>query len=288
MAKTREIRRRIRSISNISKVTKAMEMVAASKMRRAQNQVLAGRPYADKMRELLGDLAARVSGSDDEVLPLLRVRPVRRVLLIHVTADRGLAGGLVSNANRRAGQFIVNQPAGVGVPAIAVGRKGRDYLVRLRRELVAEFTNLPDRPDLADTTAISRLAIDAYANQDVDQVMILYTQFVSTMNQRPVVRQILPVEPGEDEDTDNREIIYEPSEREVLARLLPRYVEMQVYHAILENIASEWSARMVAMRSASDNATELIEALTLTYNKARQAAITTELTEIVGGAAALG
>ena len=285
MATIRDIRRRIKSVQSTAKVTKAMEMVAASKMRRAQERTIAARPYAEKMQQVLADLAAQHS-SDEEIHPLLVQRPVNRIALIHITPDRGLCGGLVASVNRSAASFILEQQ--VPVSAVVVGRKGRDFLVRSGQEVRAEFTNLGDRPSVVDLQPIAHIVIDDYANGLIDEVHISYTQFINTVNQRPVLWRLLPIEPAAIEPGQNVEYIYEPSPSEVLAQLLPRFVEKELYHVILESIASEQSARMVAMRNATDNAKEVIEDLTLTYNKARQEMITKELLDITGGAVALG
>ena len=286
MPSVRDIRRRIRSVQNTAKITKAMQMIAASKMRRAQEQVLAGRPYATKLREVLGHLAAQAGRGEEEEHPLMRRRPVQRSMVIHITPDRGLCGGLPSILNRYTGQFILRQE----VPAtlVAVGKKGRDFMIRYGRDVKAVFTDLGDRPTLLDTLPISRIAIEDYASGQVDQVFVAYTDFVNTMQQRPTMLQVLPVEPPPEVTAAERiGYIYEPSSLAVLGSILPRFVEMQVYHAILESVASEQSARMVAMRSATDNASEMVEELTLELNKVRQETITKELLDIVGGVAAL-
>ena len=284
MANIRLIRRRIRGIQGIVKLTRSMEMIAASKMKRAQERGLAGRPYAEKIGQVLADLAALPQ--EARVLhPLLQRRPVTKIAIIHITPDRGLCGGLHANINRRTGSFILEQTMPVTI--IGVGRKGLDFMRRARRDIHAEFSNFGDRPSLLDTLPISRIIIDDYTNGTIDMVYLAYTQFISTMLQRPILQQILPVEPAAIPVAQNVDYIYEPSPGTVLAGLLPRFVEMQVYHAILESIASEQSARMVAMRNATDNANELIQDFTLMYNKARQESITKELLEIIGGASAL-
>ena len=284
MATIREIQRRIRSIQSTAKITRAMEMIAASKMRRAQERDIASRPYADLMRQVLADLAAQRQGGDD-IHPLLVQRPVNRIILIHITPDRGLCGGLNANVNRMAARFVLEQS--VPVTIVAVGRKGRDFMVRYGREVRAEFTHLGDRPSVVDILPIARVVTDDYSAGLADGVYLCYAEFVTTMTQRPVIWRLLPVEPATIEARLEVGYIYEPSAASVLAELLPRFVEMQLYHAILESIASEQSARMVAMRAATDNANELIEDLTLTYNKVRQEMITKELLDITGGAAAL-
>ena len=284
MANIRIIRRRIRSVQNSAKITKAMQMIAASKMRRAQQMTIAGRPYSEKIRAVLADLAAQPAEAE-EVHPLLRQREVKRIEVIHITPDRGLCGGLNSNLNRTTGRFILEQ--NVPVSVVTVGRKGRDFMVRFGREVRAVFTNLGDRPTVADILPIARLAIEDYTSGYADQVLVTYADFVTTAVQRPVMQKLLPVEPASLPPGQAVGYIYEPNSLEVLGALLPRFVEMQLYHALLENIASEHSARMVAMRAATDNALDMIDSLTLMLNKARQESITRELLDIVGGAAAL-
>ena len=261
-----------------------MEMIATSKMRRAQERGLAGRPYAEKIRQVIADLAAMPTG-DTPLHPLLQRRPASRIAIVHITPDRGLCGGLNANINRSAGSFILQQQ--VPVVVTCVGRKGLDFMRRYGRDVRAEFTWLGDRPGLLETLPISRILIDDYCSGFIDAAYISYTQFVTTMTQRPIMQPILPVEPATIPAAQNVEYIYEPDAQEVLARLLPRFVEMQVYHAVLEAIASEQSARMVAMRNATDSARDLVDDLTLSYNKARQEAITKELLDITGGVAAL-
>ena len=284
MANIRLIRRRIRGVQSIARITKAMEMIATSKMRRAQERGIAGRPYSEKICQVLADLAALPQAGDSQH-PLLQRRPVAKMAIVHITPDRGLCGGLNANINRMAASFILEQS--VPVTIIAVGRKGLDFMRRYGRDIRAEFTRLGDQPSLLDTLAISRVIIDDYTNGVIDLVYLGHTKFISTMVQKPVLQQILPIEPAAIPRVQNVDYIYEPTPDIVLSELLPRFVEMQVYHAILESIASEQSARMVAMRNATDNANELIQDLTLWYNKARQEAITNELLDIIGGAAAL-
>ncbi len=284
MANIRLIRRRIRGIKSTAKISRAMEMIATLKMRRAQERGLAGRPYSEKIQQVIADLAA-LPQPEAPLHPLLQRREVKKIAIVHITPDRGLCGGLNANLNRKTGNFILEQ--NMPVTLITVGRKGRDYMRRYGREIRAEFTALSDRPSLLDTLPISRIIIDDYTSGVIDLVYVVYAQFISTMAQRPFMQQILPVEPAEVPLGQNVDYIYEPGPGVVLGELLPRFVEMEVYHAILESIASEQSARMVAMRNATENANELIEELTLMYNKARQESITTELLDITGGAAAL-
>ncbi|MDE3096086.1 MAG: ATP synthase F1 subunit gamma [Chloroflexota bacterium] len=286
MASIRQIRRRVRSVTSIAKVTKAMELVAGSKMRRSQMRALQARPYAEKMHEVLGDLAKQ-RGDEDQAHPFMVARLPQHTLILFLGPNRGLAGGLPSNMNRRAASFALEQETPVSF--VTVGRKGRDFVVRAGQPLLAEFT-MPDCPDLADTLAVSRLIIDEYETQRADRVFLLYPRFINTAMQAPAVRQLLPIAPVEIEDgTPGRDIdyIYEPDAAEVFAQLLPRYIEMQVYQAVLESEASELSARMVAMRNATDAANEMIGTLTLIYNKARQEQITGELLDIVGGVEAM-
>ena len=285
MPSVRQIKRRIRSVQNTAKITKAMSMIAASKMRRTQEMALRGRPYADRMRALLADLAAQPH-EEENIPALLRRREVNAVAIVLITPDRGLTGGLNMSINRAGAQFILEQTASVSV--VAVGKKGRDFMTRSRQDVRAVFTDLGDRPLLTDVTPISRVVIDDYAGERVDAVYLVYAEFVSTTTQRAIVEPLLPVVPAELKSAEAVGYIYEPNSELVLSALLPRYVEMQVYHAVLESIASEQSARMVAMRNATDNANEMVEDLTLVMNKARQENITKELLDIVGGAAAVG
>jgi len=284
LANIRLIRRRIKGIQSTAKITRAMEMIATLKMRRAQERGLAGRPYSEKISQVLAALAA-LPQAEAPLHPLLQRRPVNKIAVVHITPDRGLCGGLNASINRRTASLILEQS--IPVTLIAIGRKGLDFMRRYGRDIRAEFTRLGDQPSLLDTLPISRIIIDDYTNGVVDLVYLVYAQFISTMVQRPIRHQILPVEPAAIPRAENVDYIYEPGPAAVLGELLPRFVEMEVYHAILESIASEQSARMVAMRNATDNANELIEELTLMYNKARQESITKELLDITGGAAAL-
>jgi len=283
MATLRQIRRRIRTVENTAKITKAMELVAASKMRRAQNNALAGRPYAEKVRSVLAALAETLPSLDPETLhPLLQRREPKTMDIILITPDRGLCGGLPSTLNRHAASFIVER----GLPArlISIGRKGRDFFRRAGTPIVAEVVGLADYPTYEEVLPVAQVAIQDYIAGECDEVYVIYALFVNTMVQRAEVLKLLPVEPPVRAGTPPIDYIYEPSREAVLAELLPRYVERQVYGAVLEAKASEQSARMVAMRSATDNANEMIRDLTLTYNKVRQESITKELLELVGGA----
>lgn len=289
MPSIRQIRQRIRSVESTSKITNAMEMIAASKMRRAQQNVLASRPYATALLDILSDLAQRsLSGEVQDVNPLLEVREANTIGVIVVTPDRGLAGGLSSNLNRTAGEFISTQTAPVKV--ITVGRKGSDFMTRSQRDIVANFTQISEYPVLDDARPVAKIVQDEYIAGTMDRVHVIYPEFVNTVVQTPTIRQLLPIEPSDDSSTDGSpgiDFAYEPDPGTVLSGLLPRLVEMWVFHAFLELSASEHSARMVAMNAATKAAHEMIGDLTLVYNKARQEIITTELLDIVSGVSAL-
>jgi len=279
----REIKRRLRSVRNIQQVTKAMQTVAASRMRRAQQATLASRPYEDRLRRVLNDLAPY---ADPEVHPLLQRRPVRTAAVVLITSDRGLVGAMNVNLVRASLRFAEEQR---GASFIAVGRKGIAAVRRLRRPLVAEFQGLGDQPTTAATEPIARIAVDEFLEGRVDEVHLAFTRFVSTLRQVPTVRRILPLAP---EEIDVKELpplqyIFEPDPATVLGAALPRLIALSIYQAVLESVASEQSARMVAMRNATDNAGELIDELQLAANKARQTRITKEMLEIASGAQAL-
>jgi F-type H+-transporting ATPase subunit gamma len=274
-------------VQSTAKITHAMELVAASKMRRAQLNALAGRPYAEKMRWVLADLAETVGLLQPEELhPLMRKHEERRAIdLILVTPNRGLAGGLPANLNRRAAQFILD--AGVPVRIIAIGKKGRDFMRRTGQNIVAEFLGIGEYPAYQEVRPIAHIVMQDYIEGLADEVHVLFARFVNMVSQTPEVRRLLPVEPPQEAETAAVDYIYEPDRESVLAELLPRYVERAIFEALLEASASEQSARMVAMRNATDNANELIKDLTLVYNKARQESITSELLDITGGVEAL-
>ncbi len=287
MAGAKEIRSQIRSVQNTQKITRAMEMVAASKMRTAQQRMAAARPYAEKIRNVIGHLAM---ANTDYQHPFLEQREVKRVGYIVVTSDRGLAGGLNANLFRMLlPRLRDHEAAGVEVDLCAIGNKGVQFLSRLKGGLVAQASGLGDTPRISDLIGTVKVMLDAYREGRLDQLVICYNEFVNTMTQAPKMETLLPLQPSKDlEQTHAWDYIYEPSPQEVLDQLLFRYVESLVYRAVVENIASEQAARMVAMKAASDNAGTLIDELQLAYNKARQAAITTELSEIVAGAEAVG
>lgn len=287
MAGTKEIRNQIRSVRNTQKITKAMEMVAASKMRKAQDQMTATRPYAERMREVIGHLAA---ANPDYRHPFLEPRePIKRVGIVFVSTDRGLCGGLNINLFKTVLAELRRFDAqGVAVDLAVLGGKGVGFFRRLGGQIVAQQTGLGDRPHLEQVIGTIKVMLDAYRDGQIDRLLLVRNQFVNTMTQKPVVQQVLPVEPvRETEMLQNWDYLYEPSPEALLDDVLVRYVESQIYQAVVENVACEMAARMVAMKSASDNAGEVIRRLTLVYNKARQAAITQELAEIVAGAAAV-
>lgn len=269
-----------------------MQMIAAAKMRRAQEQVLASRPYAQKAWEVLLHLSEQ-PGAKDQLHPLLTARPVERICIVLFTSDRGLAGSYNTNIIRATVDFI--EKSGKPVSLVTVGRKGRDFFRRSGRSIIAEFTKIPDRPKLVDVLPIARIVITDFLDGKFDEVYLAYTDFVNTIVQRPVVKRLLPLLPEKLEEQAVSEYvagtqrtlaptyIYEPGPAEILDTILPRFTELQVYQAVLEALASEHSARMVAMRSATDNANELIADLTLTFNRLRQEAITKEILDIVGG-----
>lgn len=293
MPSLKDIRGRIGAVRNIAQITRAMEMVAASRMKRAQDAIIAARPYSDELRAALSRVSAVVG---EEVDPLLARRPVRRVALIMITTDRGLAGSLNANAIRSALRWTQSKLADGGdgrieVEAITIGRKGRDGLRRAGIPIAAHFGQLGDRPAYSDVTPIARLVTDDFLAGRYDEIDVAYSTFVTTLTQRPEIHPLLPITSPEQEAGEehlNDDYLFEPSPEAVLSRLLPHYVAVDLYRAVLENQASEQSARMIAMRNSTDNANELIEDLTLVYNKTRQATITREMIEIASGAEALG
>jgi F-type H+-transporting ATPase subunit gamma len=284
MASIQTLRRRIRSIQGTTKIVRAMEMVATAKMRRTQQRALAGRPYTEKIRQVIADLAIDplIRG---KILPLLQKREVKKIALVHIGTDRGLCGGLNTNLNRVVAEFILQQK--VPVTVLTVGRKARAFARIAKLDVRAEFSGIGDRATMLDTMPISRVVIDDYSKGEVDLVYLAYPDFISTMVQKPTIQALLPIEPGKLPPGQVAEYIYEPDPFSVLNELLPRFVEMEVYHSVLELIASEQSARMVAMRNAGDNAEDLIKDLKLSLNKVRQEMITKEICDISGGAEAL-
>ncbi|MBX9607519.1 MAG: F0F1 ATP synthase subunit gamma [Gammaproteobacteria bacterium] len=286
MAAAKEIRTKIASVKNTQKITKAMEMVAASKMRRAQDRMSAARPYADKMRQVVAHMA---HANSEYKHPFLIQREVKRIGVILVTSDRGLCGGLNGNLFRQAlRQFQAWEKDGKELDLCIIGNKGIGFFSRIGGRVVGQVANLGDAPKLEQLIGTIKIMLDAYDDGKVDQVFLVYNQFVNRMTQRATFEQLLPLPPSEGDGLKHHwDYLYEPEAREVMDQLLSRYIESLVYQGVVENIACEQAARMVAMKAASDNAGKLIEELQLIYNKARQAAITQELSEIVSGAAAV-
>jgi len=287
MAGAKEIRGKIASIKNTQKITKAMEMVAASKMRKAQDRMRAARPYAEKIRKIVGHLR---QVNLDYKHPFTLERPVRAVGIIVISTDRGLAGSLNLNLFKAAlGAIREAQSHNAKVFLCAIGSKGLQFFRRLGGvDISASVTHLGDRPRVAELLGPTKVMLDFYRDGKIDQLLLVHNVFVNTMSQKGVVSQLLPLQTADKDELQERwDYIYEPDSAEILEGLLMRYIESQVFQGAVENVASEMAARMVAMKSASDNAGTLIEELQLIYNKARQAAITKELSEIVGGAAAV-
>ncbi|MDH3637069.1 MAG: F0F1 ATP synthase subunit gamma [Gammaproteobacteria bacterium] len=286
MSGAKEIRTKIKSIQNTQKITKAMEMVAASKMRKAQDRMRAARPYADKIQTVITHLA---HAKNEYKHPFTLEREVKRVGYILVSTDRGLCGGLNVNMFRTAINAMEKERSkGVEIELSVIGTKALGFFRRLGMNVVSEATHLGDRPELTDLIGAIKIMLDAYDAVHVDRLYMVYNEFVNTMTQKPTVVQLLPLPPSEDEVLQRHwDYLYEPDAKEVLDTLLDRYIESLIYRAVVENIACEQAARMVAMKAASDNAGSLIDELQLVYNKARQAAITQEISEIVGGAAAV-
>jgi F-type H+-transporting ATPase subunit gamma len=292
MPSAREMRLRIRSVKNISQVTHALEAVSASKVRKAVAAVTATRAYATKAWQVLSHIAEQPGRT--VLHPLLAHRPeVRNVLAVAISGDRGLAGAYNTNIIRYVTQRFDHFE--VPVRYIAIGRKGRDLLLRRRKQVIAEFTNLPAAPSFADVSAIGRVAVEEFLKGEVDEVYLVYTHFVNMVRQEPVIKKLLPLEVGEAaervQDFSHQRLtaayIYEPAEEELLDQIIPRFTALQVYQAILESLASEHAARMVAMSNATENAIELVSYLQMQYNKVRQQTITNDLLDIAGGAEAL-
>ena len=288
MANEKEIRTKIRSVKNMQKITKAMEMVAASKIRKAQDQMEASRPYAQRIRRVIGHLG---NANPDYKHPWLVEREVKRVGYIIISTDRGLCGGLNVNLFKKViGELQQWQEQNVEVDLALVGAKAVQFFRRLGGNVVGTTTHLGDRPQVNDLIGAIKIMLDSYSDGNIDRVYLVHNEFVSTMSQKPEVKTILPVSAidlGEETLQEHWDYIYEPDAVDLLDDVLMRYIESQVYRGAVENLASEMAAKMVAMKSATDNAGEIIDNLQLAYNKARQAAITQEISEIVGGAAAV-
>lgn len=287
MASGREIKTKIKSVQNTRKVTRALEMVSASKIRKAQDRMKASRPYAKMMRQVIGHIAA--ANSEYRHPFMVEREQVRRVGYVVVSTDRGLCGGLNSNLFRRLlGEIRHWQQQGAEIDVVAIGQKASSFFRRLKVNMVGSVSHLGEQPQVEKLIGVIKVMLDAYSQGRVDRVFLSYNDFINTMSQRPSVDTLLPLPPAEGlEARHDWDYIYEPDAERVLEQVLSRYIESLVYQATLENLASEHAARMVAMKSASDNANKLIGDLTLVYNKARQAAITQEISEIVSGAAAV-
>ena len=287
MAGGREIKTKIKSVQNTRKVTRALEMVSASKIRKAQERMKASRPYARAMKQLIGHLAQ--ANSEYRHPYLVQRAEIKRVGYVIVSSDRGLAGGLNNNMFRKLlVEFRGWQEKGVEVDVVTIGQKASVFFRRIKVDMLASVTHLGDVPHVEQLVGVIKVMLDAYTAGSVDKVFIAYNGFVNTMTQRATMEQLLPLPASETQVARHDwDYLYEPDAESVLEHVLTRYVESLVYQAVLENVASEHAARMVAMKSASDNATKMIDTLNLVYNKARQAAITQEISEIVGGAAAV-
>jgi len=287
MAAAKEIRSKIASVKNTQKITKAMEMVAASKMRKAQDRMFAARPYADKIRNVIAHLG--LANPEYRHPFLLQRDEVKRIGLVIVSTDRGLCGGLNSNLFRDVlRRMRAWQGQGLELDLSLIGNKAVGFFSRVGGNIVAQATHIGDQPGVEDLIGSVKVMLDAYMEERIDELYLVSNDFINSMTQTPSVEQLLPVQPGADEELKHHwDYIYEPDAKDVLDQLLQRYIESLVYQGVVENIACEQAARMVAMKSASDNAGKLIDELQLIYNKARQAAITQELSEIVGGAAAV-
>jgi F-type H+-transporting ATPase subunit gamma len=294
MATLRDIRRRIRSVESTQKITRAMKLVAAAKLRRAQERILSARPYANKMAELLGNLVGAAGDGDDAGHPLLAQREGPRRQIVIITADRGLAGAFNSNIIRRALEFI-RESNTKQVTLVTIGRKARDFYRRRQWTIARDMVGFWDRLEFRHASELADHFMQQYLDGEIDEVYLVYNEFRSVAVQRPVRQQLLPI-PNADADGlasgagragEPVDYIYEPSAEAILGDLLPRHVRMQVYRAFMESLAGEYGARMTAMEAATKNAKEMIEVLTIQYNKARQEKITKELLDIVGGAEAL-
>jgi F-type H+-transporting ATPase subunit gamma len=283
MANLKSISRRIKTAANISQITKAMEMVAASKMRRAQDRALSSRPYTDRLYQILGTLEGRV---DPQLHPLLQAKTAGKTLVILLTTDKGLCGPYNTNLFRSLETWVTDTKA-IDLRFVTIGKKGSSYIAKTGRDLAAQFPAFPDRFAYEDTLAISQLALDGFLNSDVKQVYLGYMRFVNTLSQQPQFTQILPITQLFAPATTSQYLL-EPSAREILDWLLPYYVELLIYQAVLNAQASEHSARMVTMKSAHDNATDIVADLTLDYNRARQTKITGDLLDVITARTALG
>jgi len=278
MAHNQNINRHINTVEDTAKICKAMEMIATVKMRRAQDQAIVGRPYIEKISQVISDLATQRQLQSRQ-FPLLNKRDVKKISIVHITTDRGLCGDLNDKLNHLVSDFILQQT--IPVSLITVGKKGRNFMHRIEQNIHAEFSGIGDHLSILDTHPIAHIVMDDYISTEVDMVYLAYVHFINTSVQEPVIDTLLPIEPPSlPFGSESEEYIWEPGAATVLEGLLPRYIDIRIYHAVLELIASEQSARMVAMRNASDNATKMIEDLTLIMNRIRQETITDEISDI--------
>lgn len=302
---TRLIKRRIRSSKNIAQITKAMEMVSASKMRRAQTMALSSRPYADKMVAVITNLASKAKANFEHFLltdprPNWPTEDQFQVLVVLLSTDKSLCGGLNSNLFRGLEAWLKTAPLQYHLPAksrfkfIAIGKKAKEHLLKTNRILIAEFPRLGDRPHFQDILPVSQLVIPGFKNHEFQMAFLVFMEFVSTISQKLAVKQLLPIKPEEITGAEpatppvfTREYLFEPSPKKIFAELLPQYIELQLYHVVLESIASEHSARMVAMKNANENALDIVNQLSLEYNQARQSRITNELLDVISARKAL-
>lgn len=281
MPSAQDIRRRIKSVKSIQQITKAMKMVAAARLRKAQERAITSRPFTEKIRQVMASVA---HNARDAVHPLLEVRAVKRVGYLILSSDKGLAGAYSSNVIKEALSHVINRE---NTGFITVGRRARDYFKRRGYPVDAEYSGFTERPTYQNAVEIARHIAGSFTAGDYDEIYLVYTQFISPLNQKPQVIRLLPIDSSSDAEESKTEYIFEPSAPDVLNILLPRYIETVIYGALLQSAASELGARMTAMESATENAEELISKLVLNYNKVRQATITREISEIVGGAEAL-
>jgi len=292
MANAREVKQRIKSVKNISQVTRALQAVSASKVRKAIDQLEDTRPYSVKAWQVLQHIAEQPDRSTLHPM-LVEHSEVKKIIAIVISGDRGLAGAYNSNIIRVADQWA--ETIDVPIKYITVGKRGRDQLLRGGKDILAEFCDLPAKPTYNDISPVGSIAVDQFLDDEIDEVYLIYTKFINRMNHKPVVKKILPLDSDpEDRVTDFEDIgklaggyIFEPDQKSLLEEIIPRFTILQVFHAVIESLASEHSARMVAMKNATDNATDLADALQLEYNKARQQAITNEMLDIAGGAEAV-
>lgn len=283
MATLRDIKKRTKSIKNISQITKAVQMVAVSKMRKAQQQALRGQPYSEKMEQMLQILAGR---TDRKLHPLLQQGKGEKVLALLISPNQGLCGSLLANLSRKLLNFTDSRE-NIPLEFILIGKKGENMLLKRKQKIIAQFSDMPDQPLFTETLPISKMVIDGFSKGKYKKVVAIYPHFISTLSQKVKIKQLLPIKPPKAEKQFTHYVLYEPAPGPILEQLLPYYLELLIYHLILETIASEHSARMVTMKNATDNALEILDGLSLIYNQARQSAITREVNEIAASRIAM-